>query len=92
MLDIVSVLRVDAGTHPEDTELAALISELTERSNDFRRLWAPGSTSRKTMSLLTGLAAPRTEVRLLTTTGTQSSTDPPNNRSHRATVPRPERP
>ncbi|WP_405467944.1 helix-turn-helix domain-containing protein [Streptomyces canus] len=129
MLDIVSVLRVEPGTHPEGTELAALIGELTERSNDFRRLWAghharrrghgvqrlrhpvlgeltlsfeamglhgdpdqtlvtyhaePGSTSRKAMSLLTG--------RLLTTTGAQSSTDLPNNRSHRATVPRPERP
>ncbi|WP_405892413.1 helix-turn-helix transcriptional regulator [Streptomyces sp. NBC_00104] len=40
MLDIVSILRVDAGTHPEDTELAALIGELAEKSNDFRRLWA----------------------------------------------------
>ncbi|MCX4703237.1 helix-turn-helix domain-containing protein [Streptomyces sp. NBC_01373] len=40
MLDIVSVLRVDVGTHPEDKELAALIGELTEKSHDFRRLWA----------------------------------------------------
>ncbi len=40
MLDVVSVLRVDAGTRPQDTELAALIGELTEQSNDFRRLWA----------------------------------------------------
>ncbi|WP_327725392.1 helix-turn-helix transcriptional regulator [Streptomyces europaeiscabiei] len=105
MLDVVSVLRVDVGTHPEDTELAALISELTEKSNDFRRLWArhdvrrrshgvqrlrhpvvggltlsfeamglpgdtdqtlvtyhaePGSTTRKALSLLTGLTALRT--------------------------------
>lgn len=104
MLDIVSILHVDAGTHPEDAELTALIGELTERSSDFRRLWArhdvrrrghgvqrlrhpvvgeltlsfeamglhgnpdqtlvtyhaePGSTSRKALSLLTGLAAPR---------------------------------
>ncbi|MEV7888567.1 helix-turn-helix domain-containing protein [Streptomyces sp. NPDC002817] len=40
MQDVVSVLRVDAGTHPEDTELGALIGELTKKSNDFRRLWA----------------------------------------------------
>ncbi|UUU19246.1 helix-turn-helix transcriptional regulator [Streptomyces sp. DSM 40750] len=106
MLDLVSILRVDAGTHPEDRELAALIGELMEKSNDFRRLWArhdvrrrghgvqrlrhpvvgeltlsfeamglpgdtdqtlvvhhaePGSTCRKALWLLTGLAAPRTE-------------------------------
>ncbi|MFI5673434.1 MmyB family transcriptional regulator [Streptomyces cellulosae] len=97
---------MDAGTHPDDSELAALIGELAERSNDFRRLWArhdvrrrghgvqrlrhpvmgeltlsfeamglhgetdqtlvvhhaePGSTSRKALRLLTGMAAPRTE-------------------------------
>ncbi|GAA2568061.1 hypothetical protein GCM10010304_01520 [Streptomyces roseoviolaceus] len=95
----------DAGTHPEVTELATLIGELTEKSDDFRRLWArhdvrrrghgvqrlrhpvwgeltlsfeamglqgdtdqtlvvyhaePGSTSRKALWLLTGLAALRT--------------------------------
>ncbi|WP_241266734.1 transcriptional regulator [Streptomyces scabichelini] len=106
MLDLVSVLRLDAGTHPDDQELAALIDELADKSSDFRRLWArhdvrrrghgvqrlrhsvvgeltlsfevlglhgdtdltlvvyhaePGSTSRKALRLLTGLAALGTE-------------------------------
>ncbi|MFD7055157.1 helix-turn-helix domain-containing protein [Streptomyces mirabilis] len=47
MLDVVSVLRVDAGTHPEDRELAALINELTEKSKDFRRLWARHDVRRR---------------------------------------------
>ncbi|MFD9510523.1 helix-turn-helix domain-containing protein [Streptomyces mirabilis] len=47
MLDVVSVLRMDAGTYPDDTELAALIGELTEKSNDFRRLWARHDVRRR---------------------------------------------
>ncbi|MFD3308680.1 helix-turn-helix domain-containing protein [Streptomyces sp. NPDC058694] len=47
MLDVVSVLRVDAGTHPEDAELAALIGELADKSSDFRRLWARHDVRRR---------------------------------------------
>lgn len=37
---IVSVLRVDAGAHPDDVRLASLVKELSEKSEEFRRLWA----------------------------------------------------
>jgi hypothetical protein len=47
MQDIVSVLRLDAGTHPKDTELSALIGELAEKSSDFRRLWARHDVRRR---------------------------------------------
>ncbi|CCK29582.1 DNA-binding protein [Streptomyces davaonensis JCM 4913] len=33
-------LRMNAGHHPEDRELGALVGELSARSEDFRRLWA----------------------------------------------------
>ncbi|MFB7631111.1 helix-turn-helix domain-containing protein [Streptomyces sp. NPDC056149] len=38
--DTVAFLRVDAGRHPDDEELADLIDELSTRSEDFRRMWA----------------------------------------------------
>lgn len=38
--ETVAHLRLDAGRHPGDPELAALIDELSDRSDDFRRLWA----------------------------------------------------
>ncbi|MFF4410812.1 helix-turn-helix transcriptional regulator [Streptomyces sp. NPDC001404] len=37
--DTVAFLRVDAGRHPDDRELALLIEELSARSEDFRRMW-----------------------------------------------------
>ncbi|MGW0822821.1 helix-turn-helix domain-containing protein [Streptomyces sp. NPDC002845] len=37
---ILSVLRMDAGAHPDDPQLACLIKELSEKSEEFRRLWA----------------------------------------------------
>ncbi|MFD0413775.1 helix-turn-helix domain-containing protein [Streptomyces sp. NPDC127108] len=40
--EAVGQLRVAAGRYPDDTELAALISELSERSADFRRIWGTG--------------------------------------------------
>ncbi|MFJ9948731.1 helix-turn-helix transcriptional regulator [Kitasatospora sp. NPDC091207] len=40
--EAVGQLRVSAGTYPDDTELAALITELSARSADFRRIWATG--------------------------------------------------
>ncbi|MEV5158847.1 helix-turn-helix domain-containing protein [Streptomyces sp. NPDC053728] len=38
--DIVSYLRMDAGCHPDDPRLSALVGELSVKSEDFRRLWA----------------------------------------------------
>ncbi|MFF5724862.1 helix-turn-helix domain-containing protein [[Kitasatospora] papulosa] len=38
--DIVSYLRMDAGCHPDDPRLSALVGELSVKSDDFRRLWA----------------------------------------------------
>ncbi len=40
--EAVGQLRVAAGRYPDDTELAALITELSERSADFRRIWGTG--------------------------------------------------
>ena len=38
--DIVAQLRMASGVDPDDTELAALIGELSVKSPDFARLWA----------------------------------------------------
>ncbi|MGW1198769.1 helix-turn-helix transcriptional regulator [Streptomyces sp. NPDC002536] len=38
--ECVAVLRMEAGRHPEDRELAALIGELSNRDPDFRTWWA----------------------------------------------------
>ena len=38
--DVVSQLRMDAGSHPDDPRLSALVGELSVKSEDFRRLWA----------------------------------------------------
>ena len=38
--DIVSYLRMDAGCHPDDPKLSALVGELSVKSEEFRRLWA----------------------------------------------------
>ncbi len=38
--ETVAFLRLDAGRHPDDPELARLIGELSMKSTDFRRLWA----------------------------------------------------
>ncbi|MFR9800124.1 helix-turn-helix domain-containing protein [Streptomyces sp. MS06] len=39
-IDIVCALRMDAGCHPDDTRLSALVGELSVKSEEFRRLWA----------------------------------------------------
>ncbi|MEU9407174.1 helix-turn-helix transcriptional regulator [Streptomyces sp. NPDC048281] len=36
----VANLRIDAGRHPDDPLMAALVGELSVKSTDFRRLWA----------------------------------------------------
>lgn len=38
--DVVSFLRMDAGCHPDDPKLSALVGELSVKSEEFRRLWA----------------------------------------------------
>ncbi|GAA2665313.1 helix-turn-helix transcriptional regulator [Streptomyces lunalinharesii] len=38
--ETVAHLRLDAGSHPHDAQLATLVGELSLRSEDFRRLWA----------------------------------------------------
>jgi PAS domain-containing protein len=39
---IVGYLRLDAGRHPDDPAMAALVGELSMHSPDFRRWWAAG--------------------------------------------------
>jgi transcriptional regulator with XRE-family HTH domain len=39
-VDTVSQLRMDAGSHPHDPLLSALVGELSVKSEEFRRLWA----------------------------------------------------
>lgn len=46
--DTVAYLRNDAGRHPDDPELAALVGELSIRSAEFRRLWAVHEVRDKT--------------------------------------------
>lgn len=38
--DVVAFLRMDAGCYPDDPELAALVGELSVKSEKFRQLWA----------------------------------------------------
>nr|WP_269769174.1 helix-turn-helix transcriptional regulator [Nocardiopsis gilva] len=38
--DTVAFVRLDAGRHPDDPQLAALIEELSSNSEDFRRMWS----------------------------------------------------
>jgi transcriptional regulator with XRE-family HTH domain len=38
--DTAAALRLDAGRNPDDPALAALVGELSVRSDDFRRFWA----------------------------------------------------
>ncbi len=38
--DIVGMLRMNAGRHPDDPQLSALVGELSVKSPEFRQLWA----------------------------------------------------
>jgi transcriptional regulator with XRE-family HTH domain len=40
-------LRLSAGRHPQDRDLAALVAELTTHSADFRALWAAGDVEQR---------------------------------------------
>ncbi|WP_328480026.1 helix-turn-helix transcriptional regulator [Streptomyces sp. NBC_00377] len=46
-IDIVCVLRMDAGCFPDDPRLSALVGELSVKSEDFRRLWATHDVKEK---------------------------------------------
>ncbi|MER5223925.1 helix-turn-helix domain-containing protein [Streptomyces flaveus] len=46
-IDVVSLLRMDAGSHPDDTRLSALVGELSVKSEEFRRLWATHDVKEK---------------------------------------------
>ncbi|MFG2437106.1 helix-turn-helix domain-containing protein [Streptomyces sp. NPDC048508] len=46
-IDIVCHLRMDAGCHPDDPRLSALVGELSVKSEDFRRLWATHDVKEK---------------------------------------------
>ncbi|WP_405009064.1 helix-turn-helix domain-containing protein [Kitasatospora sp. NBC_01539] len=46
--DAVAFLRLDAGRHPDDPRLTALIAELSYRSGDFRAMWAAHRVKDKT--------------------------------------------
>ncbi|MEU5510218.1 helix-turn-helix transcriptional regulator [Streptomyces fungicidicus] len=45
--DMVAYLRMDAGLHPEDPQLSALVGELSVKSEEFRRLWAAHDVKEK---------------------------------------------
>ncbi|GGS89518.1 helix-turn-helix domain-containing protein [Streptomyces chromofuscus] len=45
--DIVAFLRMDAGCHPDDPRLSALVGELSVKSGEFRRLWATHDVKEK---------------------------------------------
>ncbi|GGR99209.1 DNA-binding protein [Streptomyces humidus] len=46
-IDIVCVLRMEAGCYPDDPRLSALVGELSVKSEDFRRLWATHDVKEK---------------------------------------------
>ncbi|WSQ15378.1 helix-turn-helix transcriptional regulator [Streptomyces sp. NBC_01231] len=46
--ETVAYLRLDAGHHPHDKQLATLVGELSLGSEDFRRLWADHQVKEKT--------------------------------------------
>ncbi|MFJ8825761.1 helix-turn-helix transcriptional regulator [Streptomyces sp. NPDC102467] len=45
--ETVAYLRLDAGAHPQDPQLASLVGELSLASKDFRRLWADHQVKEK---------------------------------------------
>ncbi|AZM60356.1 MULTISPECIES: helix-turn-helix transcriptional regulator [unclassified Streptomyces] len=45
--DMVGYLRMDAGYHPEDPRLSALVGELSVKSEEFRTLWAAHDVKEK---------------------------------------------
>ncbi|MDQ0908023.1 transcriptional regulator with XRE-family HTH domain [Streptomyces canus] len=50
-VDVVSYLRMDAGCHPDDPRLSALVGELSVKSEEFRRLWATHDVKEKSFGV-----------------------------------------
>ncbi|MEV6326657.1 helix-turn-helix transcriptional regulator [Streptomyces sp. NPDC051909] len=46
-VEVVSILRLYAGLHPDDQELLSLVGELSVRSEEFRSLWAAHTVTDK---------------------------------------------
>ncbi|MFI1094879.1 transcriptional regulator [Streptomyces sp. NPDC020917] len=46
--DTAAMLRLDAGRHPDDPALSALVGELSIRSEEFRRFWSDNKVRRRT--------------------------------------------
>lgn len=46
--DTAAMLRLDAGRHPDDPALGALVGELSVRSEEFRRFWSANRVHRRT--------------------------------------------
>src|ERR1044072_734627 len=46
-IDVVSLLRMDVGSHPDDLRLSALVGELSVKSEEFRRRWATHDVKEK---------------------------------------------
>ncbi|MCO5966832.1 helix-turn-helix transcriptional regulator [Actinoallomurus soli] len=46
--DTAAMLRLDAGRHPDDPALSALVGDLSIRSEEFRRYWADYKVHRRT--------------------------------------------
>ncbi|WP_449353438.1 helix-turn-helix domain-containing protein [Streptomyces shaanxiensis] len=46
-IDVVSQLRMDAGSHPDDPRVSALVGELSVKSEEFRLLWAAHDVQEK---------------------------------------------
>lgn len=46
--DTAAMLRLDAGRHPDDPALSALVGDLSIHSKEFRRLWSDNKVHRRT--------------------------------------------
>jgi len=46
--DTAAMLRLDAGRHPDDPALGALVGDLSIRSGEFRRFWSDNKVHRRT--------------------------------------------
>ena len=46
--DTVAMLRLDAGRHPDDPQLSALVGDLSIRSEEFRQWWSDHRVHRRT--------------------------------------------
>ncbi|MEU9209155.1 helix-turn-helix transcriptional regulator [Streptomyces sp. NPDC048415] len=50
-IDIVCMLRMDAGCYPDDPRLSGLVGELSVKSEEFRRLWATHDVKEKSFGV-----------------------------------------